>query len=68
GRRERLAAAARTPLTAVISAPADRPPPVVLVDDVHTTGATLASGASALRCAGFPQIGAVSYVRSLTRA
>lgn len=67
GRRERLAAAARTPLEAVARAPARGAPPVVLVDDVHTTGATLGSGASALRSAGFPQISAVSYVRSLTR-
>ena len=54
----RLAVTGRAP-------PADR---VLLVDDVHTTGATLASAASALRAAGFRQIAAVTYVRTLTTA
>lgn len=42
--------------------------PLVVVDDVHTTGATLHNGASALRGAGFPQIAVVTYVRTLTTA
>ena len=44
------------------------PGPVVLVDDVHTTGATLERGAKALRSAGFRQIAAVTFVRTLTSA
>jgi predicted amidophosphoribosyltransferase len=50
---------------------AGRPPragPVVLIDDVHTTGTTLRSGALALRDAGFLQIAAATYVRTLTAA
>jgi predicted amidophosphoribosyltransferase len=50
---------------------AGRAPPgiaAVLVDDVHTTGATLESGALALRRAGFLHIAAVTYVRTLTAA
>ena len=42
--------------------------PVVLVDDVHTTGATLRSGAVALRDAGSLQIAAATFVRTLTAA
>lgn len=38
--------------------------PVVLVDDVVTTGATLRSGAHALRAAGAPWIGAVTLART----
>jgi len=38
--------------------------PVVLVDDVVTTGATLRSGAAALRAAGAPWVGAVTLART----
>jgi predicted amidophosphoribosyltransferase len=40
----------------------------VLVDDVHTTGATLEACAQALEAAGFMQIAAMTYVRTLTDA
>jgi predicted amidophosphoribosyltransferase len=40
----------------------------VVVDDVHTTGATLETAARALAAAGFLQIAAVTYVRTLTPA
>ena len=40
---------------------------MLLVDDVATTGATLAAGAEALRGAGCEHVQAVTYARTLGR-
>ena len=49
------------------AAAATRPPPrvVLLVDDVHTTGATLDVCARALKQSGAAWVGAATYVRTL---
>jgi predicted amidophosphoribosyltransferase len=60
GRRQRLAA---DRLRVVARGPA--PPVAVLVDDVHTTGATLSACARALRAAGAGDVRALTYARAL---
>jgi predicted amidophosphoribosyltransferase len=61
GRRQRL----RRREIAVVAGRRAVPERVVLVDDVHTTGATLDACARALRAAGSPMIVAVIYARTL---
>lgn len=61
GRRARRAAAGRLRVQAVAAAP-ER---VILIDDVHTTGATLDACARALKAAGARHVTALTFARSL---
>jgi predicted amidophosphoribosyltransferase len=67
GRRQVGAGRAARRSAGRFAAVATRPPPRValLVDDVHTTGATLEVCARALKQSGSEWIGAVTYVRTL---
>jgi predicted amidophosphoribosyltransferase len=60
GRRER-----REPGRLVIRARGSPPPLAILVDDVHTTGATLDASARALSAAGTRVVAAITYARTL---
>jgi predicted amidophosphoribosyltransferase len=60
-RRAARRAAGRIAVEVVSPAPSE----VLLVDDVHTTGATLEACATALRAAGSRMVLAVTYARTL---
>lgn len=62
GRSDRLAA-----IRGSVAAPAPVPARALLVDDVVTTGATLAACAAALREAGARDVAAIAYARTLGR-
>lgn len=55
----------RAPGRLAIMAAGRAPARVVLVDDVHTTGATLAASAGALLAAGAERVAAVTWARTL---
>jgi predicted amidophosphoribosyltransferase len=55
----------RAPGRIAVTATAQPPPCVLLVDDVHTTGATLAASAAALAAAGARTVRALAYARTL---
>jgi ComF family protein len=64
GRRERMAGVAG----AVSIRPGFEPPPAaLLVDDVVTTGATMAACTNALRVAGAKKVTAIAYARTAAR-
>jgi predicted amidophosphoribosyltransferase len=60
GRRER-----RAPGRLLVRVRGTPPPLAILVDDVHTTGATLDASARALVSAGTTVVAAISYARTL---
>jgi ComF family protein len=62
GRARRLAAG-----RLVVAVRGQAPPRAVLVDDVHTTGATFEACALALRAGGARQVVCLSYARTLRR-
>jgi ComF family protein len=61
------ARAARLTGAGTIQADGRPPPTALLVDDVVTTGATLAACAAALRAAGARQVGAIAFARTAGR-
>jgi ComF family protein len=64
-RQTRAGRTARRRATMDLAVRAAVPPAVLLVDDVHTTGATLDACAAALKAAGAGRVVAVTYARTL---
>jgi competence protein ComFC len=67
GRQRGSSAAERRTVRGAFRATGPAPRRVAVIDDVYTTGATAAAGASALRAAGARRVEAVAFARALRR-
>jgi predicted amidophosphoribosyltransferase len=67
GRQRGSSAAERRTVRGAFRARSTAPRNVAVIDDVYTTGATVAAAASALRVAGAHRVEAVAFARALRR-
>ena len=67
GRQRGSSAAERRSVRGAFRAIGAAPRKVALIDDVYTTGATAAAGATALRAGGATRVDAIAFARALRR-